>query len=465
MRVCVRMQVIDDDGIVLADDPVLDWAKAATQLETLGLSLAEAKQMLRATQERLLTAQAAAYLAGHRHCPDCGRVQRSKGVRPIRFRTLFGTVDVPGRRLRRCSCHPDAGRSFSPLSALFARHAAPELLFLEAKWASLVSYGITTELLKDVLPVSETINPMTVRRDLVRAAERLEAPLGEERSSFIDGCAADWAALPDPEGEIIVGMDGGFVRGWKDRTAQFEVIAGKSVPENRGDRYFGFVQTHDTKPRRRLNQMLRDQGLQMNQDVTFLTDGGESVRALVADMAPCAEHCLDWFHVTMRLTVLGQFAKGVTHHDAATGADIAERLERIKWRLWHGDAVEAQERIEDLAEDLRCLALPYDGLKKFARLAAELAVYVANNLDAIPNYGERWRHGERISTSFAESAVNVVIDKRMSKRQQMQWTRRGAHLLLQVRTRMLDGTLRTTFEGWFPGLAANDDTSVKTAAA
>jgi len=421
--------------------------------------------MLQTAQERLLTAQAAEVLARHRRCPECGRVRQSKGVRPLRFRTLFGTVAIPSRRLRHCACHSAAGRSFSPLTALFTQHAAPELLFLEAKWASLASYGITTDLLKDVLPVAETTNPMTVRRDLCRVAERLEAALGEERFSFIEGCAADWRALPAPEGPIVVGMDGGFVRGWEDKTAQFEVIAGKSVPEDRADRFFGFVQTHDTKPRRRLNQVLRDQGLQMNQDITFLTDGGDSVRALVAEMSPCAEHVLDWFHVTMRLTVLGQFAKGVTHRDAAVGAELAERLERIKWRLWHGDAVEAQERLEDLAEDLRALVLPYDGLKKFARLTAEFATYIANNTGAIPNYGERWRHGERISTAFTESAVNVVIDKRMSKRQQMQWTRRGAHHLLQVRTRTLDGTLRPTFETWFPGLTANDDATARQVAA
>ena len=35
----------------------------------------------------------------------------------------------------------------------------------------------------------------------------------------------------------------------------------------------------------------------------------------------------------------------------------------------------------------------------------------------------------------------------------MQWTPRGAHLLLQTRTRTLDGTLRETFERWYPGLA------------
>jgi hypothetical protein len=35
----------------------------------------------------------------------------------------------------------------------------------------------------------------------------------------------------------------------------------------------------------------------------------------------------------------------------------------------------------------------------------------------------------------------------------MQWTPRRAHLLLQTRTRTLDGTLRSMFERWYPGLA------------
>jgi hypothetical protein len=38
----------------------------------------------------------------------------------------------------------------------------------------------------------------------------------------------------------------------------------------------------------------------------------------------------------------------------------------------------------------------------------------------------------------------------------MQWTKRGAHLLLQTRTRTLDGTFRPLFERWYPGLA-NDN--------
>ncbi len=99
--------------------------------------------------------------------------------------------------------------------------------------------------------------------------------------------------------------------------------------------------------------------------------------------------------------------------------------------------------------------MEYPNLSKFARPARELSVYIASSLI---NYGERFRAGERISSCLAESTVNAVISKRFAKRQQMQWTKRGAHLLLQTRTRALDGTLRPLFEKWYPGLA-NDNSA------
>ncbi|MEA2958793.1 MAG: hypothetical protein QOJ58_4328 [Alphaproteobacteria bacterium] len=76
--------------------------------------------------------------------------------------------------------------------------------------------------------------------------------------------------------------------------------------------------------------------------------------------------------------------------------------------------------------------------------------YVQNNRVYIPNYGERYRHNETISTGFVESIVNQVVSKRFVKKQQMQWTPRGAHLLLQTRTKVLNGDLEQAFRGWYP---------------
>jgi hypothetical protein len=118
----------------------------------------------------------------------------------------------------------------SPLRNLISDHVAPERLYLEARWSSLVPYAAAAGLLADVLPVTSGANANTLREHTLRVAERAEAELGDEQSCFIDGCPAEWAALHIPEGRIVVGLDGGYVRDWKDRTTNFEVIVGKSVP-------------------------------------------------------------------------------------------------------------------------------------------------------------------------------------------------------------------------------------------
>ena len=87
---------------------------------------------------------------------------------------------------------------------------------------------------------------------------------------------------------------------------------------------------------------------------------------------------------------------------------------------------------------------------KLLKQLDEFNGYIQNNREFIPNYGERYRNGERISTGFVESTVNQVVSKRMVKKQQMAWTERGAHLLLQTRTRVLNGELDETFRRWYP---------------
>ena len=72
----------------------------------------------------------------------------------------------------------------------------------------------------------------------------------------------------------------------------------------------------------------------------------------------------------------------------------------------------------------------------------------------IPNYGQLWREGKVISTAFIESLVNSLLGKRFTKKQQMQWTHAGARLLLQTRTKVINGELPGTFRKWYPTFAA-----------
>ena len=91
--------------------------------------------------------------------------------------------------------------------------------------------------------------------------------------------------------------------------------------------------------------------------------------------------------------------------------------------------------------------------RQLRKLTLELLGYLRNNSDSLPDYGRRYRAGRRISSAFVESAVNQLIDKRMSK---SRWDPRSAHLLLQVRVRVVDGQLHGDFARWYRGFPSND---------
>jgi hypothetical protein len=245
-------------------------------------------------------------------------------------------------------------------------------------------------------------------------------------------------------------------------------VLARDQGEGAAGKCFGFVQTDDAKPKRRLFELLKSQGMQNNQQVVFLSDGGEDVRELQRSLNPEAEHSLDWFHVAMRLTVLGHHAKGLPAEMPAAAVEdddpgpplrrdeIDTLLERIKHYLWHGNVVRALEEIEALELDLENVeVLPEPG-NKLARAIDEFHTYLRLNAPFIPNYGERWRTQDTIASGFLDSALNQMLSTRMVKQQQMQWTKRGAHLLVQMRAQVLNEGLDHTFRGWYPGFRPNE---------
>jgi hypothetical protein len=451
-------------------EEVVTLTRGALRAEELGLTIAEAKTMLHGVQHALVTQQAAEALTAHAPCPDCGRVRSQKGHNTLVVRTLFGKLRLPSPRLYRCPCRPRENRSCSPLAEALPDRTTPELAYLESKFVALVSYGVTVDLLAEVLPLDGAINVASLHRTLQRVGTRIDLDLGAEKGQFLDGCQRDWDGLPPPGPPLTVGLDGGFVHA-KDQPSRhegwFEVIAGKSLPADGAGKVFAYVQSYDTKPKRRLFELLKSQGLQANQQVAFLSDGADDVREVPMHLSPESEHWLDWFHITMRLTVLRQLAKGLEgapvaaddsdpeEADESTPIDapaMAAQLERVKWFLWHGNVPRALEILDDLDDDLDLQPAPGDCSRKLLKTLREFQGYIALNRTYIPNYGDRYRHGEAISTAFAESTINQVVSKRMVKKQQMRWSQRGAHHLLQVRTKVLNGDFQATFAGWYPGL-------------
>src|ERR671916_779484 len=135
--------------------------------------------------------------------------------------------------------------------------------------------------------------------------------------------------------------------------------------------------------------------------------------------------------------------------------------ERLRWRLWNGKAKDAGISIGRIRAVMHHFRIEPDGGRSIAppsrRMWTALRAlddYLVGQSDWLVDYGERHHAGLRVGTALTEGTANFLVNRRMSKSQQMRWSRRGADRLLQVRCAVYNGTLGTGFGQRF--YAAND---------
>jgi hypothetical protein len=314
MRMKVQITVESGEG----ESEMIEVARlerASLRPDTLGLSITEARSILAGLEQTIAQRQVAEFCVQAQRCPRCGRDRTCKGHHQIVFRTPFGKLKLDSPQLYCCPCESQGPKSFSPLAERMPERTSPELAYLETKFAALVSYGLTLKLLEEVLPIGQDLSSRTIRRQVHHGGERLEAGLDHGPDAFAEALPPDNNAPSTAGTPLVVGLDGCYVHaaGQRSRTeGWFEVIVGKSLAtEDRAAKCFGFVSRYDAAPRRRLCEWLKAQGLQTSQPVTFLSDGGDTVRELPRALIPQAEYLLDWFHVTMRVTTMNRMAQGV----------------------------------------------------------------------------------------------------------------------------------------------------------
>ena len=243
MKFEITLRVTTPDG-ELREREVIVLDKEHDRHEDIGLSIEDGKTLLKSLQHEIVEAQADAFCASKSVCHSCRHRLRKKGTHAIRYRSVFGDISVNSPRYYRYGCKGHRPKTFSPLTELLPGHTAPELLWLETRWASLVSFGVSVDLLKDVLPVGESLSAETVRNHLHKTARRMEDELADEQVFFIETCPRDRVSMPLPEGRITVGIDGGYVRSQEKEQPHFEVMVAKSMPADRPNRYLGLVHTH-----------------------------------------------------------------------------------------------------------------------------------------------------------------------------------------------------------------------------
>src|SRR6201995_4267883 len=442
----VRMVKIEADAEKQAIDvATINRPDDLAEIAHLGLTLAEGKRLLAALQQEIVAAQARNHAVRRPDCRSCGEVCRVKDYRDHAVATLFGQVRVrlPRFRCAGCGGH-EAGHGWPSHC-----RSTPELDQLQAHLSALMTYRVAAEVMAQMFPLDAGNNPETLRCHTLTLGANLR----------------DQAAVqPDTAASAIaVTVDSTFIRSCKVDERHLEVRVGNVETASGGRQVFGAVAKADTDIKMLIRRSLDAVGRTADTVLTAFTDGCPGLRRILAETSVTETPILDWFHIGMRLQHLEQIAGGLSADDparAAAKAVIVEEVDRLHWRLWNGQAQDAQISIDRIRTVMHHFQGEQGQRKSIApsrKLWTALQAldgYLSGQSEWLVNYAARHRAGLRVGTAITEGTANFLVNRRLNKSHKMRWSRRGADLLLQVRCAVYNGTFGSGFgQRFYP---AND---------
>jgi hypothetical protein len=404
----------------------------------IGLTLDEVKRLVERLQGIVAAEHAQEVVSANSSCGACGLELPRKGMAGIVYRTAFGKLRLSCPRLYsqcRCGARAYDSESFNPLAMVVAERTHPELLYLQTRLASVVSYERAAKLLQDVLPINAAPGSSSIKAQVRKVGAQLARREYQAGEDFFDGQPLRLPEAPREQAAHVLELDAGYVRAVADKCDgrnSFGIITTRLSKPQGPAGWNAFVIEETMSPLARLHHFLHRQGVALETPMAIISDGGEDVAYPTYLPWRPVQRILDWFHISMRFEHVLQRLRGLRNTERATADALLARVESAKWRLWHGRAADCLEQLKTV------LPQTSDELKT---RVAELIAYLGRNRERLVDYGTRHRSGLPISTSMAESAVESVVGDRFKKNRKMRWTPKGANALLHIRVANLNDEL------------------------
>jgi hypothetical protein len=396
------------------------------EIANLGLTLAEAKQLLVQVQQEVVATQVHHHAMVRPDCQSCGGRYHTKGWRPHQIATLFGEVKV---RLPRLAC---AGCGCGETGVSWPSHcrSTPELNQLQARLSALMPYRVAADVLQHLLPIDAGTSPETLRSHTLQVGKQLRDVAAEK---------------PPIAAAITISLDSTFIRSCEDSERHLEVRVGNVETETSGRQVFGTVIRTETDITALIQRTLETTGWTDTTKVTAFTDGCPGLRTVLANAGVTKPPILDWFHIAMRLQHTKLAAANLLTDDpdrVTAKAVIVAKVERLHWRIWNGKAKNAQRSIKRIRKVMHVFKGEQSqhakgvASRKLWHALHAIDKYLKGQAAWLVNYAKRHRAGLRVGTSITEGTANFLVNRRMNKSQQMRWSRNGADLLLHARCRI-----------------------------
>ena len=196
-----------------------------------------------------------------------------------------------------------------------------------------MTYRVAADVLAHLLPIDAGKIPETLRSHTLRVGEQLSDAASDQPAVAVAA--------------ITVSLDSTFIRSREEGERHLEVRVGSVETAGGGRQVFGAVAKADITAL--IRRKLETVGRTADTEVTAFTDGCPGLRCIPANAGVTKPPILDWFHIAMRLQHAKQVASGLSTDDPdrlQAKAVIVAEIERLRWRIWNGNAKNAQRSID-----------------------------------------------------------------------------------------------------------------------
>lgn len=227
--------------------------------------------------------------------------------------------------------------------------------------------------------------------------------------------------------ELICVMDGTYVHNWHKKGRNFEVIGIKVFnPENviviSKDRHeilrshsSAVLGTNNKFLVKELMRCLLAEGWNMDTKVYFCADGEEKLWNNGKNKICNSIGILDWFHITKKLTEIFLWEP----------EELQLLYKEAKNNIWNGNVDNALNILDNIKI--------FNNQKNKKKVNIFIQ-YLENNRENLIDYSNSKSNNMPISSAFAESMIEQLVSPRLKKKQKMQWSRKTAENILQIRS-------------------------------
>lgn len=402
---------------VIRDDKI----KRPVKINELGYLHREQIEILESVQNFKIKHESVLINQEISNCPLCGKKPKSSGIHQSNFHAALTDHRV---NIQRKSCQCGWSSPYT-VSGLFGNSSHPDLIEKQITQGAETSYRQASRNLNAESKKERSINnDDRLRRNVALVASSIE----KNKLKDVKPAKKEHAVK-----KLIAVIDGGHLKSNQKGSRSFEaMIATIFCPDNiqHIDKHHNEItkktsvasalsDKQETIKQLTINACRTEGANAQITELTCLTDGANNCWSIANSLKSCCKKLvtiLDWFHITKKFTIIFN----------CIDADFKDKLERVKWFLWHGKANDALVRLQELQKE--------SNDKKLLDKLQELYEYLERNKTYMTNYQKRKTGHLPYTSTYAESSVNAVINARQKNDKKMQWSREGAHNILQIRT-------------------------------